>query len=281
MRHTRTAFSLPELLVVIGIIGVLVAIVLPVFGKVRHEANKASCLNNLRQISQMASAYATSNKNRLPVNSILVTTPINEVREDVHPPPFYVALLRSVTSDKGPHIPSVWYPTIHEKYSVSNVFHCPGEDSSRYSEATARQFVSLTPNPIHWYVSEWKVGASYGLNGGLVNKSDDTQFDHCYNGGNVSRMKNSAATVLAYDVTTDPAMFMVGTPELTVHKTAVTLWDVLAKNDKVSSSWRNEVKEPFDTRRHRGMVNMVCVDGHAVSVQIGKDLKSYFLLSGG
>jgi len=57
----RSAFTLTELLVVIAIIGLLLALVIVGFGKVKTLARVTSCLSQQRQIALAQSNYATDN----------------------------------------------------------------------------------------------------------------------------------------------------------------------------------------------------------------------------
>jgi type II secretory pathway pseudopilin PulG len=61
----RSAFTLVELLVVIGIIMMLLAILLSVIRRVQEAANSAKCLSNLRQIGQGIHAYAIDHRGYL------------------------------------------------------------------------------------------------------------------------------------------------------------------------------------------------------------------------
>lgn len=58
----RSAFTLVELLVVVGIIAVLLGILLPSLGGVRVRARQTRCLANLRTIGQAAAMYVAEHR---------------------------------------------------------------------------------------------------------------------------------------------------------------------------------------------------------------------------
>jgi type II secretory pathway pseudopilin PulG len=62
----RAALTLPELLVVIGIIALLIAMLLPSLGSARAESRFVACAAQLRVIGQLVRVYSVENAGRLP-----------------------------------------------------------------------------------------------------------------------------------------------------------------------------------------------------------------------
>lgn len=65
-RGRRRAFTLVELLVVIGIIAVLISILLPTLRSVRRQANLVQCSSNMRQVATAMVMYIQDNKGKCP-----------------------------------------------------------------------------------------------------------------------------------------------------------------------------------------------------------------------
>jgi prepilin-type N-terminal cleavage/methylation domain-containing protein/prepilin-type processing-associated H-X9-DG protein len=84
-RRQNKAFTLVELLVVIGIIALLISILLPSLGKAREAARRVVCLSNLRQVHLSLMYYANDYRDQIPIgyrrgkqfNSMLWTNTAN------------------------------------------------------------------------------------------------------------------------------------------------------------------------------------------------------------
>lgn len=80
------AFTLVELLVVIGIFAVLASLLLPALGRAREQARATSCTNKLKQLATGAWTYAEDNEARIPRESFFDNgVEMNRWSEVAHP----------------------------------------------------------------------------------------------------------------------------------------------------------------------------------------------------
>lgn len=71
------SFTLLELLIVVGIIGLLAGLLFPVLGKVRERGWQTRCLSNLHQLGIAVNLYAQDHRQYLPVAAMQPTVNTN------------------------------------------------------------------------------------------------------------------------------------------------------------------------------------------------------------
>jgi prepilin-type N-terminal cleavage/methylation domain-containing protein/prepilin-type processing-associated H-X9-DG protein len=86
----KGAFTLVELLVVIGIIALLISILLPALNKAREQANLAECGSNLRSMGQLIQIYIAENGGYYPYGHVnAVSGPYEGLGTDPNEGPWY------------------------------------------------------------------------------------------------------------------------------------------------------------------------------------------------
>ena len=118
----RKAFTLVELLVVIGIIALLIAILMPVLGRAREQANWIKCLSNLRQVGQAFMMYTNNNKGFFP-RAGAGTDPLDWIYWEDTPP----GANNQRNIDLSPLAPYLGIPVNRE------ILKCPSDTGTRRS----------------------------------------------------------------------------------------------------------------------------------------------------
>src|SRR5688572_16267198 len=64
--ESKFAFTLTELLVVLGVVAILAALIFPAMSQAKSRARRATCLNNLKQNNLFLRMYADEHNGTLP-----------------------------------------------------------------------------------------------------------------------------------------------------------------------------------------------------------------------
>jgi type II secretory pathway pseudopilin PulG len=131
------AFTLVELLVVIGIITLLIGIVLPVMGRAREQARAVQCASNISQIYKACVMYANDNRGVLPM-------PTANLDRDLTPSQLEFAGIRFEEWGWLNYREGALWPYLSSSPNVrEQLFLCPADLEPRF----ARKYMFSVPDP--------------------------------------------------------------------------------------------------------------------------------------
>ena len=146
------AFSLIELIVVIGIIAILIAFLMPTLSLVRDHAKQVRCAAQLHSLGQAFANYAVAFKGAYPICSGYQVYGGDGTGDD----------------DSGPG----WTEILEPYYSrvPSGIYHCPAfDDPTLINYFIETRWLALNGLPLSWKTGDISVSSHFVLSGDCTN----------------------------------------------------------------------------------------------------------------
>ena len=273
MARREKAFTLVELLVVIGIIALLISILLPALNRARAAAKQTVCLSQLRQIGQAMMMHANEHRNYFPLAGEIFPTGTTGHPADATPfelgdpsrvryayfgtNPMHVAPMPIALA---PYLGQTNLRTDTEANadadyangSTIRLFTCPANiDQIQQGLLQKAQFI--TSQASGW--ASKPLQSSYAFNESVLGWGTSSNRVH----GNITRLVGPADKILLGDASPRGSNGgWIVYNDNSAQDRLIDLYNRTTDNDHFL----------FDTERHFGNMNILFCDGHGESTRI-------------
>lgn len=165
----RKGFTLIELLVVVAIIGILAAILFPVFARARENARRASCMSNLRQLGLAMIQYSQDFDEKL--------TPESNAGANITLPTGNTAWT------------ALWFHMLYPYMKNIQIMNCPSESKPVWTDGTYTGNVPYGYNYLGASNANWCGAEGCGVNLGPTNKA----------GASLASIEDTSGTIMITD----------------------------------------------------------------------------------
>jgi prepilin-type processing-associated H-X9-DG protein/prepilin-type N-terminal cleavage/methylation domain-containing protein len=305
-RRSRAAFTLVELLVVIGIIAVLIGITLTSVAAARRQANLVVCAANLRQIAHGCMLHAHDHRGYLPLAGLIT------IDQNIPWGPQVVAIGTSDSEQKrytyasAPGtgvaqmivpLPAAAAPYLLNKHlaydnwntldqqlnnnrGIWQMFMCPSTDAMQRDRAglgvndttVVGQGTMMSVSTGNFMSFFWSTNTDFGVNEGVFGYDYRPRYQNRRLAGNLGRIQHPSELMLFCDAKNgakvDPSFpYSFRDPWIMIAPTLDGAQPVTLA-DVLSQNLANVMpyRAQIDRLRHKSRTNVVFADGHVETV---------------